>query len=134
MIYDFSSTSELQKTFDEFNKNVLRNQQNFVLLVHATWCGHCLRLMPIWKDCTKNHSKLNIVNIDSEVYNHLQKNNKSHIFTRFLDENVQGFPTLLKIENKRIIPFEGDRDKTSIKKFLKNKSLQSEILKKYAHK
>lgn len=138
MIYDFSSISDIQSKFGQFNKDILNKEQDFVILVHATWCGHCTRLLPLWKDCIKK-SKLNIVNVESDALNHLKEKNQSHMFTKFLDENVQGYPTLLKVENNKIVPFEGERDPSSLKKFLtaKKKTAKndaSKILEKYAQK
>ena len=48
----------------EFNKDskkdvhkILKQHNNVTILYHSDMCGHCLKLMPLWKRLSKNMIK-----------------------------------------------------------------------------
>lgn len=135
MLYDFSNKDSFDMQFKHFEDKNLYPQKDFVILVYAEWCGHCQQMKPLWdKECAETNRKT-IVNLDSDVMKHLIESKKSHQFSNFISENVQGYPTLMKIVNKKTHLFDGKRDSKSLNEFINNKDSEiSRIVKKYAHK
>jgi len=94
------------------DNRVTRNEPG-ILLIHATWCGHCKRFAPVYKDICKklnrNGTVFPCVAIESEE---LKKDNGS--LSNAL--SVEGFPTIKFFDQygKIIGDYNGKRDMDEI--------------------
>lgn len=80
----------------------LINQENTVILIHATWCGHCVMFKPQWQIFKKSvgHA-FNVVEIESTALNKLKEN--TQLYKRLFGMQGVYFPMLLlfkKVEGK----------------------------------
>ncbi|KAF4396372.1 hypothetical protein G4B88_019172 [Cannabis sativa] len=92
-----------------FDEQVLKSKDLWIVEFFAPWCGHCKRLAPEWKKAANNLKgkvKLGHVDCDSE----------KSLMSRF---NVQGFPTILVFgaDKDSPTPFEGARTASAIESF-----------------
>lgn len=84
-----------------------------LLLVHATWCGHCKNFIPTFVDINKrlNHDSITFpcIAIESEEL----KKDGGKLSTAL---GIEGFPTLLFFNKKGKIMgnYEGGRDASSL--------------------
>lgn len=91
--------------------NKLLKKNKWIVLYHWNKCGHCLELLPKWNLATKNDKNCCIIEIEYDVYPHLQKK-----YT-----NVGGFPSIIVYNNGTIIDeFKEERNLTNLKKFIKS--------------
>ena len=104
----------------EFNKDskkdvhkILKQHNNVTILYHSDMCGHCLKLMPLWKRLSKKYDKsreIAIINVEANNINLLQVKYKKFI---------EGFPTILKYKNGKLIQeYNGDRKTKSLNMFI----------------
>lgn len=96
-----------------FEEEVINNDYDVLVKFHAEWCGHCKRLVPIYKTVAEKlgKSKVKLVEIDAT------KNDVEGV-------TVRSFPTLYLFQaGKKSAPvkFEGERTEETIMKFLKEK-------------
>jgi thiol-disulfide isomerase/thioredoxin len=80
-----------------------------MLLIFATWCGHCTRFMPIFNEISDKIGKgYTCMSIESEELR------GQDTLTSALD--FQGFPTICFVDQKGMImnQYNGPRDKKSI--------------------
>ena len=82
-------------------------------LIHATWCGHCQTLMPIWEEVKKKLPTINFkdtesknVTIDIPEINHLIKTGGPL--------QAEGYPTIYKIVDGKLSYFEKERTEDNI--------------------
>jgi thiol-disulfide isomerase/thioredoxin len=90
-----------------------------MLLIYATWCGHCHRFLPVFNDIYRRiGNDFCCVSIESEELNGKDK------LTSAL--NFQGYPTICFFDQYGLIldQYEGKRDTTS---------MLNEICKVYHH-
>jgi thiol-disulfide isomerase/thioredoxin len=83
--------------------------QPAMLLIWASWCGHCHRFIPNFNEiCNKLGDKFPCLSIESEELNKSSKLNQALDF--------KGFPTIKFIDqNGKIIEdYDGDRSKSGI--------------------
>jgi thioredoxin-related protein len=107
-----------------FFENVL-GKKEFVLLVHADWCGHCQVMKKDWKKA-KQAQKKNVsyvVEMEHTVYTHFVNHHKDHTFSKVLSSSVSGFPCIVRVGvfQKGIVDineFEGERVKDDFVKFM----------------
>lgn len=109
------STAELQNLTE---KLIQGQNQESIVLVHATWCGHCKDFQAqngTWQQF-KNivQKKMNVIEIESSV---LEKHN--------MGLNVMSFPTLFHIKNGEIKQFQGNRELQSLLQFVNVEQQQS---------
>lgn len=113
------------ESLDSYNRffNKVFQSKPFVLLVYSTNCGYCIDLLKdkgAWKSA-KKHSQHPVVEIEADMYYHLQKNHPDK-FTQILDANVSGYPTIMKIENPSSgVHFQGQRTKEDLKILMSSK-------------
>ena len=79
-----------------------------LLLFYAEWCGYCRKFKPTWDKLKKliSSDKLNMIKIDSD--NKLVKQFK-----------IDGYPTIMLIDDDNMIKYNGDRSIDDITSFLR---------------
>ncbi|PHT43147.1 Protein disulfide-isomerase like 2-2 [Capsicum baccatum] len=92
-----------------FDENVLKSKDLWIVEYFAPWCGHCKKLAPEWKKAAKNlQGKVKLGHVDCDA-------DKS-LMSRY---NVQGFPTILVFgaDKESPVPYEGARTASAIESF-----------------
>jgi thiol-disulfide isomerase/thioredoxin len=79
--------------------SAVKSGENVYVMVHATWCGACKRVSPVWLQL-REQTNLNktIAYIDSDVLKQI-----GHIVK---EGDIKHFPTFLRIQGKRRFVFE----------------------------
>ena len=68
-------------------------------MVHATWCGACKRVSPVWLELReKTNLNATVAYIDSDILKQI-----GHIIK---EGDIKNFPTFLRIQGKRRFVFE----------------------------
>jgi len=104
--------------FKTDNSNVFINPQIMkgnpgMLLVHAHWCGHCVKFMPLYKNMStqlnQSGDAFNCLAIESEEFK--QDNGKLSSAL-----GVEGYPTMFWVDqNGKVLgQYKGQRDANSI--------------------
>jgi thiol-disulfide isomerase/thioredoxin len=78
--------------------------QKSLTLYYADWCPHCKPLFPLWK-------KLNVPGVTIRMLEQKQNN----------EFKVQGYPTIVYRDGKTTEMYRGERSRSAIIKYLKNK-------------
>jgi thiol-disulfide isomerase/thioredoxin len=101
------------------------SRRELLVLYHASWCGHCVTLMPIFnkfkKEIKKKYtSDLLVYTIENDAIKQLVRTHN------FPEPNISGFPTLMFYSKERQTnTFTGDRSVTGLLDFYKqNATLQ----------
>jgi thiol-disulfide isomerase/thioredoxin len=103
-----------------------------IVLLHASWCGHCKTLMPEWKTFKDNmattNENMDIMEIENEdgdkedIVSHIKTNYKkpdSHYSDKKYDIE-SGFPTIIKLDKARKIHvYNGERESNELGKWAK---------------
>ena len=76
-----------------------------ITLYYADWCPHCHNMMPEWNKLGKNHKGIKVEKFEENE----------------TDFQVDGFPTIIFRDGKKVEKYEGDRSKKAIVSYLKNK-------------
>lgn len=99
-----------KKDFDVKNKKITNNNNKpGMILIHATWCGHCVRFHDTWNDIAKSIGKdFSCMSIESEQ---IDDN-----LTKML--NFKGFPTIKFVDQRGniISQYDKQRDKETLLK------------------
>ena len=86
------------------------NKENTIVCkIYANWCGHCQSLKPVWAEL-KNvlRANKNITMIEIEESEMKEKmGTLKNICKKDID--VAGFPTIVKICNKKVEYYQGER-------------------------
>ena len=104
--------------------NADSNNKAVVVLIHAKWCGHCLRLEPEWntmKDSLDNAVKKNIIfeEIESEELDKkLPMVSKTYMNGKPLE--YRGFPTIGTIRNGKFEMYGGGRTAPELLEWVRN--------------
>ena len=95
-----------------------------VVKIYANWCGHCQSLKPEWnkmKKMIKKNKNIQIVEIEEQQQNKLNK-----LKQRFPNLQVNGYPTIFKIQpNKQIEYYTGNRITNDMKKWAVEKNART---------
>jgi thiol-disulfide isomerase/thioredoxin len=127
---DVTNTEKLVK----IDKNKVKTDRSMVLTLfnkgtpmfvefYANWCGHCKTLAPEWKKLTNMLEKdykdksLAIVSVESNV---IHKDITNVLTTIGLE--VNGFPTIGLIKDKKFIVYKGGRDAKNMLEFIKKEA------------
>ena len=104
---------ELRKDSKKDVHKILKQHNNVTILYYSDMCGHCLKLMPVWKRLLKKYDKsekIAIINVEANNINCLRVNYK---------KNIEGFPTILKYKNGKLLDeYNGDRKTKSLNMFI----------------
>lgn len=110
------------KESDLANIRDILKEKPTLLVIHATWCGACMRFMPIWKTFSKKIKKnheYQLVAIEESILSKLTKKDRDYIagknlyfpkLTVFKDgkkikkDTVFTIPELLKIVSEKEKP------------------------------
>ena len=101
------------KDINSFNKEVEANKF-IIVAVHMDGCGHCIDLYQnIWSKI----KKMNVTSawVDMSVQKKLNVLNKL---------NIEGFPHIVGIKNKKLINYNGERDLDSIVSWIESNNSQ----------
>jgi thiol-disulfide isomerase/thioredoxin len=105
-----TSVSYLQEVTEKY---IQSKNQEAIVLVHASWCGHCKQFMNAseggqWEQFVNAvRSKMNVIQIEADA---LEKYN--------MGLNVSSFPTLLHIKNGEIRIFSEKRELKNLLDFV----------------
>ncbi|KAK9841395.1 hypothetical protein WJX74_005077 [Apatococcus lobatus] len=103
-------------TANTFEELVTSKGQNTMIEFYAPWCGHCKSLAPIYEEVGEYYKKNKTVTIAK-----MDATANDVPDGRF---EVKGFPTLMLVDGKGDIkPFEGDRTKEDLVKFIEENSV-----------
>lgn len=97
----------------------MSNPQNpIIVLVYASWCGHCEQLKPEWEKMKLSvSSALNIIEIEESEKEQLEKYKQMNPSLV-----INGYPTIFKIHsNGHVEYFNGERDAANLKKWVTSK-------------
>jgi len=104
--------------------HVPNDQSMHVILVYASWCGHCISLKPHWKNMTKlikTDDKLkkycNVVKLDGTKPDINEKIGK---YYKGGNVNISGFPTIFISKDNAITKYEGGRTGEELFEWVKN--------------
>lgn len=95
-------------------------KRTIVVLVHASWCGHCTAFRPDWNRFCASRPELLLVELESDAIERLAAYD-AEAFS-LLARDVRGFPTVF-MYRKGIrparVPFEEERSVKGLTKFVK---------------
>ena len=121
---DTQTYNRLQKKhMSEFmdSENLNRDKSRWLVKYSAEWCGHCVQFQPDWQKLVATYGErleqkgIKLLEID---YNDLKSIEK-----KIGSQDVQGFPTIRIVDNKRKVvnTYQGNRDVPTLYKYaLKN--------------
>lgn len=76
-------------------------KKNFIMLLHADWCGHCQVFMKTWNSFVKkNLKKYQIIDIEHSMFSQIQSaalTPATKTFVSLIQNLAQGFPTIVKV-------------------------------------
>ena len=90
----------------KYSKNVKKGP--WIVLFYANWCGHCTHMKPEWNKFKSSYNRdVELKEVEQAQMTDQQK------------DWVQGFPTLVLVENGKVLKtFEGERTSAGFKAFL----------------
>lgn len=99
---------------NNFNKNNFvqnggASPNKTLVLIKADWCGHCQAFKQIWEQLPSEIENINFKVLDSEQ-------NKDII----QGYNIKGYPSIFLESEQGRTEFEGKRELSILKKFIKN--------------
>ncbi|KAL0919832.1 hypothetical protein M5K25_011953 [Dendrobium thyrsiflorum] len=102
-------SASIELTSQNFDTEVIKSKDLWIVEFFAPWCGHCKKLAPEWKKAANNlKGKVKLGHVDCDA--------EKSLMSRF---NVQGFPTILVFGADKDSPFsyEGARAALAIESF-----------------
>ena len=102
------------------------SQKPKLVLIYAEWCGHCQAMKPHWNEMKSELLQENIYNPDDiiEVESNEQEEELpklNHLVTNGSEINVNGYPTMGKIENGDFKQYVGGRTTMELLNWAKTK-------------
>ncbi|KAJ2517658.1 protein disulfide-isomerase precursor [Coemansia sp. RSA 1939] len=99
----------------QFNEVVFDASKDVLVLLHATWCIHCKRLMPVYQELGRlfaNHSGIVVAQMEATM-NDVPSNDPAL--------EISGYPTivLVRATSNEVVPYHGDRSLGSFTEFLR---------------
>lgn len=115
-VLSLSKTIDLnKKNLDTLNEML---KKDVIIFIHGKHCSHCINFQPQW-DKYKKKSKVNIIEIESEVITELYNKHKKIFKKVTMSDGLVYFPMiiLLSVENGKTKKYlyEGQRKASSIK-------------------
>ncbi|KAH0462418.1 hypothetical protein IEQ34_009993 [Dendrobium chrysotoxum] len=101
--------ASFELTSQNFDTEVIKSKDLWIVEFFAPWCGHCKKLAPEWKKAANNlKGKVKLGHVDCDA--------EKSLMSRF---NVQGFPTILVFgaDKESPFPYEGARAASAIESF-----------------
>ncbi|PKU84966.1 protein disulfide isomerase-like 2-3 [Dendrobium catenatum] len=102
-------SASIELTSQNFDTEVIKSKDLWIVEFFAPWCGHCKKLAPEWKKAANNlKGKVKLGHVDCDA--------EKSLMSRF---NVQGFPTILVFgaDKESPFPYEGARAALAIESF-----------------
>ncbi|KAI0512366.1 hypothetical protein KFK09_013005 [Dendrobium nobile] len=102
-------SASIELTSQNFDTEVIKSKDLWIVEFFAPWCGHCKKLAPEWKKAATNlKGKVKLGHVDCDA--------EKSLMSRF---NVQGFPTILVFgaDKESPFPYEGARAASAIESF-----------------
>ena len=94
----------------------LKKGETVYIKFYATWCPHCNAIEEDWSKLQSEYSNVKGIHIFQvqDTSSDVHKAFKSkHNFS------VDGFPTIIRLDNSGLVPYEGDRSYDGFKEFVK---------------
>ena len=110
LIYKATNKEGFDVSPAEFEEE-LKNGKKLVL-IYAEWCGHCKKLTPTWDKVSEKVNKdddIKMIKINCGEGTPEQKKLMSTY-------DVDGYPTILIVDNGKATPYEGDRTEDALLK------------------
>jgi len=110
LIYRTFNLSEPFISSDNLD-DFLSNDKKQLVLFHADWCGHCIKMKPLWDKIQKERGD------DSMMSVHVGKGTDSDklVMEKY---NIKGYPTIIQFNNGEPSHLDG-RDEKSIMEFFR---------------
>ena len=112
--------------------SALKSGTSIYAMIHATWCGACKMVSPIWNELREKDLNATVAYIDADVLKQL-----GHVIK---EGDIKHFPTFMRIQGKRRFLFENPRNadvnvfmkwiKTNKKTMKNNKTIKNKRVKK----
>jgi thiol-disulfide isomerase/thioredoxin len=99
----------MQKRRTQRKQGKKQDTNTIVCKIYANWCGHCQDLKPVWAELKNVMSaNKNITMIEIEESEMKEKMGELKNICK-KDIDVKGFPTIVKICNKKVEYYQGER-------------------------
>jgi thiol-disulfide isomerase/thioredoxin len=88
------------KDFDESGKLLPRHDKPVVIMIMASWCGHCRNLKPVFQEFANksNGNRVYTAVIQSDGSRESERKLAQRL-NKIIPGGVRGFPTIVKFEN-----------------------------------
>lgn len=104
-----------KKEAQEYNS--IKDDVPIALLIHASWCGHCIAFVPVWNSIMKKMKDIDFNGVIASI----EEKAIPLITTRESDvKDVNGFPTIKFIKNGKIKEFSDERNEENVIKGIKS--------------
>ena len=109
MLEGFTDIFNSDKSNNNSDNNSDNNSEDKIILFYAEWCGHCKKMKPEWDNFKKDNPEVCEEYESEEITEELKKKYK-----------INGYPTIVKVQGNNVIPYEGERTREGLNKFLKS--------------